>query len=193
MVDILLVVKNTQNVYSHEGHRRCLMCNRDKYRISETVLIGVKTASKILEIQQPDIWFNPNTDFPNSNVLSMYLKSRNTIVFNVKWLENANDLEILTTCFHESRHAYQYYCIQTNSRESEETIYSWKSEFEGYNKPTSVNGSKSNESYLIQKIEIDAIAFAYHQMKELFDVIVVIPNLIKSIVENHIDNSSIIK
>lgn len=151
-------------------------------QITETVLKGVEIASEILNIKAPEVYFNPCTDFPNPNVSSMYLKSRNAIVFNNKWLESANELEILTTCFHETRHTYQYYCIQSNSREGQETINTWKSEFEGYNKPSSMNDPKSNESYLTQAIEIDAIAFAYQHMKELFDVEVKIPEVIRYLV-----------
>ena len=151
-------------------------------KITETVFVGVDTASKILKIQSLEVYFNPPTDFSNPNVSSMYLKSRNTIVFNEKWLESANELEILTTCFPETRHAYQYYCIQSNSREDQETINTWKREFEGYSKPSNTNKPKNDELYLIQAIEIDAIAFAYHQMKELFDVEVKIPEVIRYLV-----------
>jgi hypothetical protein len=90
------------------------------------------------------------------------------------------------TCFHETRHAYQYHCIKTNSIEDEETIKILKSEFEGYNKPSNTNDSKNDESYLKQAIEIDAIAFAYHQMKELFDVEVKIPDEINPSVLNRL-------
>lgn len=81
-------------------------------------------------------------------------------MFNDKWLESANELEILTTRFHETKHAYQYHCIQSNSREDQETINTWKREFEGYSKPSNTNNPKNDESYLIQAIEIDAIAFS---------------------------------
>ena len=90
------------------------------------------------------------------------------------------------TCFHETRHAYQYHCIKTNSIEDEETIKIWKREFEGYNKPSGKNTPTDDSPYLKQAIEIDAIAFAYQQMKELFDVVVRIPDEIKSQVENRI-------
>lgn len=145
----------------------------------KTISIGVQAASKILNIKEPEVYFKPYTDFSNPNISSMYLKSRNAIVFSDNLLECANELEILTTCFHETRHAYQYHCIKTNSIEDEESIKIWKREFEGYNKPSNTNDSKNDESYLKQAIEIDAIAFAYQQMKELFDVEVKIPEEIK--------------
>ena len=95
----------------------------------EVVSIGVQAASKILQIKEPNIYFNKSTDFSNPNISSFYHKSTHSIVFNDKWLDSANELEILTTCFHETRHAYQYYCIQSNSREDQETINTWKREF----------------------------------------------------------------
>lgn len=153
----------------------------------ETVYIGVQAASKILKIIKPKVYFNPYTDFSNPNVSSMYLKSRNAIVFNDKWLDSANEPEILATCFHETRHAYQHYCIQSNSGENQETINIWKREFENYQKASSTNNPVNDKSYLFQAIEIDAIAFAYHQMKELFDVQVKIPESIVGKVKTQVD------
>jgi len=46
---------------------------------------------------------------------------------------------------------------------------------------------------LKQSIEIDAIAFAYHQMKELFDVEVKIPQEIKNIILDWMVNYGFIK
>jgi len=50
-----------------------------------------------------------------------------------------------------------------------------------YNQPTSKDIPE--EFYLKQKIEIDAIAFAHYQMKKLFEVKTVIPDIIKDKVE----------
>ncbi len=136
----------------------------------DAVSISVQAASKILQINEPNIYFNKSTDFSNPNISSFYHKSTNSIVFNEDWAALVDELEIIVTCFHETRHAYQYHCIKTNSIEDEETIKIWKSEFEGYNKPSNMNDSKNDESYLKQAIEIDAIAFAYQQMKKLSDM-----------------------
>jgi hypothetical protein len=160
---------------------------------TEVVYIGVQAASKILQIKEPNIYFNKSTDFSNLNISSFYHKSTNSIVFNEYWTAQVDELEIIVTCFHETRHAYQYHCIKTNSIEDEETIKIWKSEFEGYNKPSNTNDSKSDESYLKQAIEIDAIAFAYHQMKELFDVEVKIPTEILKKVQARLEKINSIK
>jgi hypothetical protein len=67
--------------------------------------------------------------------------------------------------FHETRHAYQYHCIKTKSREDIDTLNAWEKEFHHYKNPSRKNTSKSDMDYLKQAIEIDAISFAYHQMK----------------------------
>lgn len=152
-------------------------------KILNTVTIGIQAASKILQIKEPNIYFNKSTDFSNPNISSLYHKSTNSIVFNEDWAAQVDELEIIVTCFHETRHACQYHCIKTDSIEDKETIKIWKSEFEGYNKPSNTNDSKYDESYLKQAIEIDVIAFAYYQMKELFDVEVKIPEEIKDYIK----------
>ena len=102
-------------------------------------------------------------------------------------MEQASELEILATCFHEVRHTYQYNCIKSNSKEDQVTINTWKREFENYQKASSTNNPVNDKSYLFQAIEIDAIAFAYHQMKELFDVQVKIPESIVDKVKTQVD------
>jgi len=49
-----------------------------------------------------------------------------------------------------------------------------------------MNTPKSDIDYLNQSIEIDAIGFAYHQMKVLFDIEVKIPDVIKDKVMNYV-------
>jgi hypothetical protein len=115
------------------------------------------------------ITFSSN-DFPNPEISSIYRHKDNEIIFNEDWNNRSNELEILVTAFHETRHAYQYHCIKTKSREDIETIIVWEKEFNQYTSPSGKNTPKSDIDYLKQSIEIDAIAFAYHQMKELFDV-----------------------
>jgi len=159
----------------------------------EFVLISIQSASKILNITPPEVYFSSGSDFPNLEISSIYKHKENEIIFNEDWINRSNELEILVTAFHETRHAYQYHCIKTKSREEIETINIWEKEFNQYTSPSGKNTPISDIVYLKQSIEIDAISFAYHQMKELFDVITAIPDAIKRIVENHIVNSSITK
>ena len=153
---------------------------------TEKAFIGIQVASEILNITPPAVNFACGSDFSNPEISCIYRHKDDEIVFNEDWINRSTELEILVTCFHETRHAYQYHCIKTNSIEDEETIKIWKREFEGYNKPSGKNTPTDDSPYLKQAIEIDAIAFAYQQMKELFDVVVRIPDEIKSQVENRI-------
>jgi len=156
----------------------------DNYQKIKTALIGIQAASKILNITPPKVYFASDSDFPNTEISSIYRHKNNEIIFNEDWINRSNELEILVTAFHETRHAYQYHCIKTKSREDIETINVWEKEFNQYTSPSGKNTPKSDIDYLKQSIEIDAIAFAYHQMKEIFDVEVKIHKEIKELVES---------
>ena len=45
----------------------------------------------------------------------------------------------MITALHETRHAYQKYCIDTRSREDIKTIEAWEKEFNQYNQPSGKN------------------------------------------------------
>ena len=158
----------------------------------KTALSGIQ-ASKILNITPPEVYFASGSDFPNPEISSIYRHKDNEIIFNDDWINRSNELEILVTAFHETRHAYQYHCIKTKSREDIETINVWEKEFNQYTSLSGKNTPKSDIDYLKQSIEIDAIAFAYHQMKELFDVEVKIPQEIKNIILDWMVNYGFIK
>jgi len=152
----------------------------------QTVLVGIQAASKILNITPPEVYFANSSDFPNPEISSIYRHKDNEIIFNEDWINRSNELEILVTAFHETRHAYQCHCIKTKSREDIETINVCEKEFNQYTKPSGKNTPKSDMDYLKQTIEIDAIAFVYHQMKELIDVEVMVPKEIKMYMKKRI-------
>ncbi len=145
-------------------------------------LICIEAATEILNIPLSEIFFASSTSFPYPEISSIYRHKDNEIIFNEDWVNRSNELEIMITALHETRHAYQKYCIDTRSREDIKTIEAWEKEFNQYNQPSGKNTPTDDSSYLKQSIEIDAIAFAYHQMKELFDVEVKIPEEIKEII-----------
>ncbi|MDX9692230.1 MAG: hypothetical protein RBT45_07210, partial [Acholeplasmataceae bacterium] len=136
----------------------------------ETALVDIQAASKILNITPLEVYFAHGSDFPNPEISSIYRHKDNEIIFNEDWINRSNGLEFLVTAFHETRHAYQYHYIKTKSREDIEPINVWEKELNQYTSPSDKNTSKSDIYYLRQSIEIDAITFAYHQMKELFNV-----------------------
>lgn len=99
----------------------------------------------------------------------MYLPDLKKILFNEDWLLIANWLEVIKTAFHETRHAYQHYCILTNSRESKATISIWKQEFEHYFQPNNGKQSSNDINYLQQRIEEDAVNFSNVQIDRLIN------------------------
>lgn len=128
--------------------------------------MGVEIASKELGISGIDIKFRNKSFFPNPFVNAMFLYKSYTIVFNIDWLEQANEFEILKCAFHEVRHAYQRMCIdfpeyiQTNVGYN--ILEIWRQEFKDYQNPNS-------ESYLKQEIEKDAIEFSESFLKEIIE------------------------
>lgn len=73
------------------------------------------------------------------------------------------------------RHAYQGYCIHTQSREPQSTLDKWEYETLNYIMPSGKNNEIDDESYLKQEIEIDAIAFAHKMMLNHFGLKTVLP------------------
>lgn len=147
----------------------------------EFLLNGVKLVSKILDIDFPSIEIKK---INQEKINAMYIKEYNTIIFDSEWIKNANLAELMITCFHESRHAFQWQIINdkyfgkvnVNSKTKE----IWEKEFNNYQAPA--GEFCADLSYIFQDIEIDAITFSYIAMLELFNIKCVIPNFIKKFV-----------
>jgi hypothetical protein len=156
----------------------------------EVAINGTTLAARILGIETPDVQFFYNQDMTEKGINSIFLKERNIIAFNEEWIEQANPMEIQVTCFHETRHAFQWKLIQGEYQGDcnidSKTIQIWKEEMNSYNSPT--KKYIPEEEYLRQKIEIDAIAFAHFQMNELFEISTIIPDLIKDEVTKLLNN-----
>jgi len=99
--------------------------------------------------------------------------------FREDWVLRSDWTEVIITAFHEMRHAYQGYCIHTQSREPQSTLDKWEYETLNYIMPSGKNNEIDDESYLKQEIEIDAIAFAHKMMLEHFGLRTIVPSSIK--------------
>jgi hypothetical protein len=157
----------------------------------EVAISGTNFAAQILGIEAPEVQFFYNQNYSKRGINSVFLKEKYIIAFNEEWIEQASPLEIQITCFHETRHAFQWKCINgeyldVNSVDPE-IVDIWKSEMYNYNQPTSKDIPE--EFYLKQKIEIDAIAFAHKMMLEHFGVKTVIPEPIKKEVTYKLKNN----
>jgi hypothetical protein len=150
----------------------------DNYQVA---INGTSLAARILGIETPDVQFFYNQDLTKKGINSIFLKGEYVIAFNEEWIDQANPMEIQVTCFHESRHAFQWKVITGEYNGTEvvdtHTIHKWIDELNNYNSPTKKDIPE--EVYLKQEIEIDAIAFAHKKMLEHFGVNTVIPDCIK--------------
>ena len=155
----------------------------DNYQVA---INGTSLAARILGIETPDVQFFYNQDLTKKGINSIFLKDEYIIAFNEEWIEQAKQMEIMVTCFHESRHAFQWKVISGEYTGTEVVdspmIQKWSDEMNYYNSPTQKDIPE--EKYLKQVIEIDAIAFAHKMMLEHFDVKTVIPECIKNIITN---------
>ena len=139
---------------------------------------GVQIVSKILNFPVPELYIIEEENLPNKEITGIYSFSNNEIIFNEDWLLRSEWIEVLITAFHEMRHAYQGYCIKTNTREPEEVLKIWSEEMNNYEMPSGTNKEDRDQNYLNQEIEIDAIAFAHWLIKKEFDLKTIIPESI---------------
>lgn len=145
----------------------------------EVAINGVKIIAKILNISVPHISFFDPSEVSNNEITGMYLFESDEIIFNEEWIAKSQWIEVIVTAFHETRHAYQGYCIRTKSMESKDTLDKWEYETLNYICPSGKNNEVDDHDYLNQSIEIDAIGFTHHKIYEFFGVKTFLPNSIK--------------
>lgn len=155
----------------------------------EVSINGVKIVAKILNIPEPQISFFDPKEGSNTEITGMYLFESDEIIFNEVWIEKSPWIEVIVTAFHETRHAYQRYCIRNRTMESKDTLDKWEYETLNYIRPTGKNNEVDDHDYLNQSIEIDAIGFTHHKINEFFGVKTIIPNSIKDIALNYQKNN----
>lgn len=148
---------------------------------------SVRLASKMLKIPMPQVYVSEEQFFVNKEYTALFIRDQYEIVFNKDWVNRVDGIEVIITAFHETRHAYQKYCINTRTRENIKTIEQWEKEEKNYIAPSGKNTPIDDILYLKQDSEIDAIAFAAHKVKKLFNVHVFIPDIIKEIVFRRIE------
>ena len=148
----------------------------------EVAINGVKIIAKILNIPVPHISFFDPSEVSNNEITGMYLFESDEIIFNEEWIAKSQWIEVIVTAFHETRHAYQGYCIRTRSLESKDTLDKWEYETLNYIRPTGKNNEVDDLDYLYQSIEINAIGFTHHKIYEFFGIKTFVPKSIKDII-----------
>lgn len=81
----------------------------------ELAMMGVKIACKLLQIKTPEVRFFNNKTLDEKGINAIFQKDDYIIAFSENWIESVKtNMEVLITCFHESRHAFQYQVIKGN-------------------------------------------------------------------------------
>lgn len=145
----------------------------------EIALKGIKIASNLLNITEPSIYFVSSDELPNKEVTAVFRHKNYEVIFNEDWLAEVPWIEVMVTCFHECRHAYQAYSVKHNLNEPKEILNKWNNDFNTYNMPSGKLDEKADINYLTQPIEIDAIIWTHIKIKELFEVKTIVPESIK--------------
>ena len=141
----------------------------------DVVISAVRIVEKLLNFPAPELFIIEQNQLPNSEITGMYKFDDNEIIFNEDWVLRSDWIGVIITAFNEMRHAYQGYCIHTQSRESQSTLDKWEYETLNYIMSSGKNNEIDDESYLKQEIEIDAIAFAHKMMLDHFGLKTVLP------------------
>src|SRR5690554_2674932 len=105
----------------------------------EIAINGVKIASRILKIPTPEVNFISVENLPNKEITAVFTFEEYEIIFNKDWVLNVPWIEVMVTCFHETRHAYQSYSIKHGINETKDTLEKWKQEQENYQSPSNNN------------------------------------------------------
>lgn len=147
------------------------MINSKKALIQEIIT----TISHILKIPLCKITYLKMPD-EYGKVVCLFSKEHYQININEDMIKKLSDLEITSAMIHETRHVYQWFQIinPEKATETDEQIAIWKQEFMNYIQPI-----YSDELFLNQQLEIDAIAFAAIITKLLFRRDLVIPEIVK--------------
>ena len=71
----------------------------------DAAILGVKLASKILEIPKPKVFFVDDDNINKNMITGIFIYDDYEILFNETWVLNSEWIEIIVTAFHETRHA----------------------------------------------------------------------------------------
>lgn len=154
---------------------------------------GVEIASSILNVPIPEVYFISKEELPNGEITGIFINKDYKVVFNEDWVIKSSEIEVLITCFLETRHAYQSYSIKYKINEAQELLDKWSYEKKNYIGPSGLNDESADYEYLSQDIEVDVIAWTHYQIKELLDLNTIIPKNIKSLINVKVEKYRLIK
>lgn len=127
----------------------------------------------------PEVYFTSRENLGNVEITGVFDFVDYQVIFNEDWVNERPWIEVVITSVHETRHAYQQYCVKNQKHEPPETLDNWYNDINNYLLPTEDNNEFSDQDYLNQSIELDAIAYTHYKIKKIFNVSTVIPSTIK--------------
>lgn len=133
----------------------------------------IMTMANYLNIPPCDVTFLKMDD-EHSTVMGYYVDEINIININLDIFKELTEFDFTVFLIHEMRHAYQYFQIKKvdTKDEPKEVIKIWKEELKNYKNPNS-------KDYLMQSIEIDAVAFTSYFSKKYLKKELIIPEIIQ--------------
>ncbi|MCF7923483.1 MAG: hypothetical protein K9L64_00070 [Candidatus Izimaplasma sp.] len=146
--------------------------------ISMDLLRGFESRIAAIQKRRPTNLIKMKLPQGYDDVIAMFIKEENEILFNDKVFDQANEADIMAALFHEIRHAYQWHQINNkqSSKENKELLEIWEEEFHNNIQPNEEN----TEYYYNRNIEIDAIAYADTNINNIYLTNLQIPESIKT-------------
>lgn len=153
----------------------------EKIEYEKLIPSAINLASRILHIEENVIKYEV-VDYGDD------AEYRDGIIrFNINYLNDANEYNIVSSTLHEMRHCYQTYQIMYYKEFEKSGLYTeelsvrerWMKEFNSYISPS--GDINTDYKFLDQDIEKDAFAFTYYIMKKLFNIELIYP---KYLLEN---------
>jgi|GEM_PF-5617869 len=133
------------------------------------IYLLIQRTSKYLNIPAPDVFYVTKNGKP-IDYMAKYDGNIDVIFINEDWMKEAPFEFVYEACLHEIRHAYQNLCITKNIIEDEETLKIWRHNALYYIEPNPNLSFEMNLGYIMQPLELDADAFAYFYIYQLFKI-----------------------
>ena len=137
----------------------------------ELVELFKDTFERYLDEDLKGLYSFSKESFPHRQAAARVTNEYYQVEINIDWYLNEVDhhFEVLVVAYHESRHAYQIhqvgkYLQNLPTDEPKHIIQRWDEELKNSRPFIGIN----MDDYLIQHIEVDAMAFSYLVMDDLY-------------------------
>lgn len=151
----------------------------------------IEEVSLLLDMPMPKVSYAPEVLVENKDETASYYTKEKAILFNRSWVELADQDEVCLTAYIQARYAYQHYAIELDDNEESDLLNIWLKEKTQNNQPEIVFDGEMDVAYMKQSYVIDAIAFGHLMLLERHDKLSYIPEEIKTLVIERIEELKI--